>query len=66
LVICEAIADSRRESPREDQERKHELGIKYAVEDLEKAGFAIVRRQDPLVDRTKEKGDKMWIIVAKK
>jgi ubiquinone/menaquinone biosynthesis C-methylase UbiE len=66
LVICEAIADSRRESPREDQERRHELGMKYAVEDLEKAGFTIVRRQDPLVDRTKEKGDKMWIIVAKK
>ena len=66
LVICEAIAESRRKSPREDQERKHELGMKYALEDLEKAGFTIVRRQDPFVDRTKEKGDKMWIIVAKK
>ena len=66
LVICEAIAESRRKSPREDQERKHELGMKYALEDLEKAGFTIVRRQDPFVDRTKEKGDTMWIIVAKK
>ncbi len=66
LVLCEAIADSRRSSSREDQERKHELGLNFALEDLKKAGFTIVKQQDSFVDRTKEKGDKMWIIVASK
>ncbi len=66
LVLCEAIADSRRESTRQDQERKHELGIQYAIDDLKKAGFTIIRQQDPYIDRTKEKGDKMWLLVVKK
>lgn len=66
LVLCEAIADTRRNASRTDQERKHELGMNFALEDLKKAGFTIVKQQDFFVDRTKEKGDKMWIIVAKK
>ncbi|MDZ7648340.1 MAG: class I SAM-dependent methyltransferase [Cytophagales bacterium] len=66
LVLCEAIADERRNSARSDQERKHELGMNFALEDLKKAGFAIIKQQDPFVDRTKEKGDKMWLIVASK
>lgn len=66
LVMCEAIADERREFSRADQERKHELGISFALEDLKKAGFTILKQQDPFVDRTKEKSDKMWLIVAKK
>lgn len=66
FVLCEAIAEERRTSSREDQERKHELGMDFALEDLRKAGFTIVKKQDPFVDRTKEKGDKMWLIVARK
>lgn len=66
LLLCEAIDDSRRKSARSVQEGKHELGIEYALEDVRKAGFTILKRQDPFVDRTAEKGDKMWIIVAKK
>ena len=66
LVLCEAIADTRRKASRTDQERKHELGMNFALEDLNKAGFTIVKQQDSFVDRTKEKGDKMWIIVASK
>jgi ubiquinone/menaquinone biosynthesis C-methylase UbiE len=66
LVLCEAIADGRRNSTREDQERKHELGMSFALEDLKKAGFQIIKQQDPFVDRTQEKGDKMWLIVASK
>lgn len=64
LVICEPIADERRKLPRADQERKHELGIKYAVNDLIKAGFEITYQKDPFIDRTKEKGDVMWVVVA--
>ena len=64
LVICEPIAEERRKLLREEQERKHELGLPFAVEDLKKAGFHILFKQDPFVDREKLKGDKMWIMVA--
>lgn len=64
LVICEPIADDRRKFSRSEQERKHELGMNYALEDLKKAGFTIVFKQDPYIDRQQVKGDKMWIIVA--
>jgi precorrin-6B methylase 2 len=64
LVICEPIAEARKKSAREEQERKHELGMSFAIEDLKRAGFTILRQQDPFVDRTKEKGDTMWLIVA--
>lgn len=66
LVLCEPIADERRKSNRQDQQRKHELGMNFALEDLQKAGFTIIRQLDPFVDRSKEKGDKMWLIVAVK
>jgi len=66
LVLCEAIADARRESTREDQERKHELSMDFALADLKAAGFTIIKQQDAFVDRTKEKGDKMWLLVAEK
>lgn len=66
LVLCEAIAESRRKATREEQEKKHELGLPYALEDVRKAGFTVVYQVDPFVDRTAEKGDKMWILVVKK
>lgn len=66
IIMCEAIAAERRDASRSDQERKHELGMNFALEDLKKAGFTILKQQDPFVDRTKEKSDKMWLIVALK
>jgi SAM-dependent methyltransferase len=66
LIICEPLADERRKSSREDQERKHELGMNFAIADLQKANFIILKQQDPFADRSKEKGDKMWLIVASK
>ena len=66
LVLCEPIAESRRDLTRADQEKKHELGMNYALDDLSKAGFTILEKTDPFVDREKIKGDKMWIIVAVK
>jgi predicted methyltransferase len=66
LVLCEPIADERRKVSRSDQESRHELGINFAVADLNRAGFTVMRRQDPFVDRTQEKGDKMWLVVAMK
>lgn len=64
LVLCEALAKARRESPRETQEGKHELGMNFALADLKKAGFYILKQQDPFADRSKEKGDVMWLAVA--
>lgn len=66
LVICEPIADKRRALSRSEQERKHELALQYALEDLKKAGFKIIFQQDKFIDRTPQKGDKMWVIVAGK
>lgn len=66
LVLCEPIADERRKLVRKEQEAKHELSMNFALEDLQKAGFTILKQQDPFVDRSKEKGDKMWLIVAVK
>ncbi len=66
LVLCEPIAEERRKITRSEQESKHELSIEFAISDLTKAGFSIIRKQDPFVDREKEKGDKMWLLVAVK
>ena len=66
LVICEPIAAARRPMLREDQERKHELGMNFVLGDLQKAGFLISYKKDPFIDREEIKGDKLWIIVAVK
>jgi ubiquinone/menaquinone biosynthesis C-methylase UbiE len=66
LVICEPIANDRKASSREDQEKRHELGINYALEDLTKAGFEILFKSENFVDRTTIKGDRMWVIVARR
>jgi SAM-dependent methyltransferase len=66
LILCEPISGERKNLPRAEQERKHELGINYALEDLKKEGYKIIFQQESFVDRTVEKGDKMWIIVGEK
>ena len=66
LVLCEPISAERKNLSRADQEKKHELGINYALEDLKKEGYKIIFQQESFVDRTVEKGDKMWIIVGEK
>lgn len=66
LVICEPIAEARRNSKRDEQERKHELEMSYALGDLERAGFKIITKKDRFIDREKVKGDKMWVVVAER
>lgn len=66
LLICEPISDSRRDLPRDEQEKKHELSMKFAISDLTKAGFTIFLQKEEFVDRTREKGDMMWLVVAVK
>ena len=66
IVICEPIADQRKDKSRSEQEARHELGMNYALDDLTKGGFKIIYKNGNFVDRTKVKGDWMWIVVAKK
>ncbi len=66
LLICDPIADARRKLSRTEQENKHELAMEFAEADLKKAGFKIRYQQDLFIDRTKEKGDKMWVVVGVK
>jgi cyclopropane fatty-acyl-phospholipid synthase-like methyltransferase len=66
LVLCEPIAMERREQTREIQFKKHELDLTFALDDLREAGFEILHHQENFVDRTQEKGDHMWIILARK
>jgi ubiquinone/menaquinone biosynthesis C-methylase UbiE len=66
LVICEPIADERKGMSRDQQERKHELALEFALEDLKKAGFKILFQENNYIDRTKQKGDRMWVVVAGK
>ena len=66
LVICEPIAEARKKFTRELQKGRHELSINFALEDLKQAGFKIHYQKDPFIDRSKEKADKMWVVVAVK
>jgi ubiquinone/menaquinone biosynthesis C-methylase UbiE len=66
LLICEPIADARRSLSRSEQEKMHELAMEYALKDLMKAGFRIQFQKDNFIDRTKQKGDKMWVVLAAK
>ena len=64
LLLCEPVSEARRKFSRDEQERKHELGIHFAEDDVKRAGFEITFQKDPYIDRIKVKGDMMWVIVA--
>lgn len=66
LVIVEPIRESLRGKGRSEQEGKHEIDQRFVKEDLEKAGYRVIKEQDPFIDRTKPKGDKLWLLVAVK
>jgi SAM-dependent methyltransferase len=66
LVIIEPVADERKDWSRKKQTDKHEIAIRYVKEELKEAGFIIIDQKDMFLDRTKEKGDKLWLLVAMK
>ena len=66
LVIIEPIADERREWSRKNQTGRHEIAIRYVLKEVEEAGFKVIEQKDPFVNRAKEKGDSLWMIVAVK
>lgn len=64
LVIMEPISEDRRGLSRSSQEAKHEIDMKYVLADLEKAGYRVLQQEDPFIDRTEKKHDKMWLLIA--
>ncbi len=66
LVIIEPIADERKDWTRKNQTARHEIAMRYVLKEVGKAGFKIIEQKDPFLDRTEEKGDKLWMIVAVK
>ena len=64
FVLIEPIAPERESWTRDAQTGKHEIAIRYAREELIEAGFEILKEENPFVDRTKEKGDKEWMIIG--
>lgn len=64
LVILEPISKDRRGWERRRQEDRHEIDIKYVIQDVEKAGFKVLTRHDPFIDRRREKKDELWFLMA--
>lgn len=64
LVMLEEIDNFRKDHTREEQTRSHDLGIKYAREELTKAGF-MIQSEIPDFGRWENKKDKrIWLLVA--
>ncbi len=64
LVILEPIGKARRGWDRKRLESKHEIAMKYVIEDLKQAGYRILHRQDPFIDRGQKKKDELWLLMA--
>ena len=63
LVIVEPIADSRRDRPRSEQTRSHEIAADFVKKDLADAGFVQVTLRDPFATRPGDR-DTEWMLVA--
>lgn len=64
LVMLEEIDNFRKDHTRKEQTRSHDLGIRYAREELSKAGFTI-QSEIPDFGRWENKKDKrIWLLVA--
>ncbi len=66
LVIIEPVSEERRGLPRDEQTARHEIDYKWVEAELIEAGFEIKYTQDPFLDRTEPKGDKLWAVVSTK
>lgn len=66
LVIIEPIADERADWSRAEQTNRHEISMRFVKKELQDAGFKIVEQRELFLDRTEEKGDKLWMLIAMK
>ena len=65
MIIIEPIATSRESWTRDEQADKHEISLRYVLEDLDQAGFQVNKTINPFIDRP-SKYDQMWLLVATK
>ena len=63
FAIIEPIAVSREDWTRKEQAVKHEISIRYVLEDLAQAGFQVQKIMNPFIDR-RSKNDQMWMLIA--
>ena len=45
--------------------RETESDLRQEIQNLKKAGFDIIKEENPFLDRKEEKGDRLWMIIAK-
>jgi ubiquinone/menaquinone biosynthesis C-methylase UbiE len=64
LVIVEPISERRRDQPRDDQTRQHEIGAEHVQQEARDAGFRVVHLEDPFVRRN-EDSDEEWLVVLR-
>lgn len=68
LVIIEPISPTRRDVPRDEQTRSHEIGAEHVQQDAREAGFRVVRLEDPFITRRgqgPEGDDEEWLLVLR-
>jgi predicted methyltransferase/rhodanese-related sulfurtransferase len=63
LVIVEPITDGRRDKPRNEQTRNHEISADYVRDDLQSAGFSQLQFEDRFTARPNGHGQE-WMLVA--
>jgi ubiquinone/menaquinone biosynthesis C-methylase UbiE/rhodanese-related sulfurtransferase len=63
LVIVEPLESLKRQAPRADQVRVHNIGANHVVQELREAGFGIASLQDPFIRRGSI--DEEWLVVAR-
>jgi predicted methyltransferase len=59
LVIVEPVTPSRRNRPRADETKSHEIDPEYVVQDARAAGFAVLTLKDPF---TRRADDVEWLL----
>jgi FkbM family methyltransferase len=64
LVIVEPISASRRERPRDEQTRNHEIAVDFVRQEAKTAGFVQVALHDPFTNRPGRDHDhEEWLLV---
>ena len=59
LVIVEPVTPSRRNRPRAEETKSHEIDPEYVLQDARAAGFAVLTLKDPF---TRRDGDIEWLM----
>lgn len=64
LVMLEEIDEFRKEDSRNDQTRNHDLGMNYAKEELQEAGFTITNENEAFGSWEGKKVKTIWLMTA--